>query len=71
MNVEIDFVPDDGLPQVLHADMSRELFDQINRVIAGPHPEMVTIKIPSRVERNGPTHDWIFRASRITLREVP
>ena len=70
MNVEIHFQPDDGDPQILYAVMSREEFDAINKDVNGPNPEDVCFTIPSRTKKDGPTHKWLFRASRITLREV-
>lgn len=69
MQVQIHFQPDDGPEQTLYADMSREDFDAINRGVNGPDAENTFYTIPSRVEKDGPTRGWLFRASRIQLRE--
>jgi hypothetical protein len=71
VNVLIHFEPDDGPPQTLYAQMSQAEFDEINQGINGPDAEYTHYQIPSRVEKNGPTNRWLFRASRIRLQKDP
>lgn len=70
MQIEIDFRPDDGPKQTLYADLPRRDVEQLEVDTANPDRADDTVYIPSRVEKNGPTNEWMFRIGRITIRRV-
>ncbi|MFF5261407.1 hypothetical protein ACFY4C_20890 [Actinomadura viridis] len=70
MQYEIHFSPDDGPRQTLYADLTQQQADDIQKAIDGDDAADTVLRIPSRVDRNGPTHSWLFRASRISLRKA-
>lgn len=69
MNVEIHFRPDDGPPQTLYASMSREDFDYFVAETKASDAEEAFLTIKSRTKKTGPSYDWLFRASRVELKE--
>jgi hypothetical protein len=70
LKIEIDFVPDDGPTQTLYADLPRGDVESLERASADPDRADDIVYIPSRVEKDGPTKDWMYRVGRITIRRV-
>ncbi|GAA3957458.1 hypothetical protein GCM10023085_44960 [Actinomadura viridis] len=70
MQYEIDFQPDDGRKQTLYADLTQQQADDIQKAIDSKDAADTVLRIPSRVAKNSPTHSWLFRASRISLRKA-
>jgi hypothetical protein len=71
MQIEIDFRPDTGGVQTLHADLPVKDVEELERVTADPANADDVVYIPSRVKRDGPVKEWMFRVGRITIRRVP
>lgn len=68
MRVLIHFTPK-GETKTLYADMTEAEYDAFQRILADPSQGDQTLYIRSRVERDGPTKEWMFRA-RLTRLEV-
>lgn len=71
MQIEIEFQPDDGPKQTLYADLPRKEVEAIEAAIADPDASDKILYITSSVKKNGPSNDWMFRASRIKIHRVP
>lgn len=71
MQIEIDSYDDKGkLVQTLYADMPRSEYDRLTSLINDPAQADRIVYITSRVKKDGPTKDWMFKAGRIKLRQV-
>jgi hypothetical protein len=68
MKVLIHFDADDrDKPQTLYADMTQKEYDDYQTILSDRSQANSTLYIRSRVERNGPTKEWMFRVSRTRL----
>lgn len=70
MRVLIHFDADDtpkGQIQTLYADMTQKEYDAYQAIISDPAQGDDILYINSRVKRDGPANDWMFRVSRIRL----
>jgi hypothetical protein len=70
MQIEIKFQPDDGRPQTLYADLPTADVEQLEEITTDPRAKDDVVYIPSRVKKNGPTKNWMFRVGRIKIHRV-
>lgn len=70
MKIEIEFRPDDGPTQTLYADLPEKDVKKLEDDIRDPRKADSIVYIPSRVKKNGPTNDWMFRIGRIKIHRV-
>jgi hypothetical protein len=68
VKIEIEFQPDDGPRQTLYADLPRGDVESLEAATRDPDRADDIVYIPSRVEKNGPTKNWMFRIGRIQIR---
>ena len=74
MRVLIHFDGDNtpkGQIQTLYADMTQAQYDACQAVLSDPAQGDEILYINSRVKRDGPTKEWMFRASRTRLEIEP
>ncbi|TDD97676.1 hypothetical protein [Actinomadura rubrisoli] len=70
MKIEIEFRPANGPAQTLYADLPPRDVEQLEADTTNPDRADDVVYIPSRVKKDGPTNEWMFRIGRIKIHRV-